>query len=291
MKRRKVAYSIMFIVSLLMMGCGNGSGVMKLVAERDSLKQINDSQSVKLDNYEQTIVVLNATLDSIAAQEDMIFFGNGEMPVTKEDVKHNLERFEALLKQQEQKISQLEAKLAVSNDSIQKSLGLITHLKKQISIKNIQISQLKEELEKKNVDLAQLKEQVESQRLKIESQSVTIDKLSKQNRTQGEALARQDAILNNGYVLIGSKADLKRKGITSRGNLVANAALDRSKFYKVDIRTWREVSFQAKRPRILTDMPASSYELTTSGDRNFTLYVKTPADFWRISNYLVIQTD
>ena len=283
----------MCFVLLLVCSCGNsGSEVMKLVEERDSLRQINREQIERLDSYSKTIETLNETLDSIAYQENMIFFNNnGEMPITKENVKHNLMRFEALLKKQGEKIRQLEKQLSESNDSNAQSLSLISHLKEQLNTKNIQIAQLKEELEKKNVGIARLQEQVESQRLTINTQTGTINELNQRTQRQGEALARQDAILNNGYVLIGSRDDLKRKGILKKGKIVADAALDRSKFAKVDIREWREVSFTAKRPRILTNMPASSYEITTTGNRNFTLTVKNPSDFWRISTYLVIQTD
>lgn len=283
----------MCFILLLVCSCGNsGSEVMKLGEERDSLRQINREQIERLDSYSKTIETLNETLDSIAYQENMIFFNNnGEMPITKENVKHNLMRFEALLKKQGDKIRQLEKQLSESNDSNTKSLSLISHLKEQLNTKNIQIAQLKEELEKKNVDIVRLQEQVESQRLTINTQTATISELNQRTQRQGEALARQDAILNNGYVLIGSKDDLKRKGILKKGKIVADAALDRSKFAKVDIREWREVSFTAKRPRILTNMPASSYEITTTGNRNFTLTVKNPSDFWRISTYLVIQTD
>lgn len=283
----------MCFASLLICGCGNsGSEVMKLVEERDSLRQINREQVKRLDSYSKTIETLNETLDSIAYQENMIFFNNnGEIPITKEDVKHNLMRFEALLKKQDDKIRQLEKQLSESNDSNAQSLSLISHLKEQLHTKNIQIAQLKEELGKKNVDIVRLQEQVESQRLTINTQTATISELNKRTQQQGEALARQDVILNNGYVLIGSKDDLKRKGILKKGKIVADAALDRSKFAKVDIREWREVNFTAKRPRILTNMPASSYEITTTGNWNFTLTVKNPSDFWRISTYLVIQTD
>lgn len=277
---------------LCMSSCVNSGGnLLKIVEERDSLRKANENQASLLENYINTVDVLNATLDSIATQENMIFLGEGEMPVTKEDVKHNLMRFESILKQQEEKIRRLETALAASKDSTNKSLQLIAHLKEQIRIKSIQIEELNAELEKKNVDLALLREQVESQKVKIDTQAATIDELNQRAQKQGEALARQDAILNNGYVLIGSKNDLKRKGVTKRGKLVANSVLDRTKFYQVDIREWREITFQAKRPQILTNMPSSSYELTTTGDKNFTLHIVNPADFWRISNYLIIQTD
>ena len=290
----KITYLLpMCFVALLICSCGNsGNEIMKLVEERDSLRRVNRKQVERLDNYSKTIETLNETLDSIAYQENMIFFNdNDEMPITKENVKHNLMRFEALLKKQGDKIKLLERQLSESNDSNAQSLSLISHLKEQLNAKNILIAQLKEEVEKKNVDIARLQEQMESQRLTISTQTATISELNRRTQRQGEALARQDAMLNNGYVLIGSKDDLKRKGILKRGKIVADAALDRSKFAKVDIREWREISFTAKRPRMLTNMPSSSYEITTTGNRNFTLTIKSPSDFWRISTYLVIQTD
>ena len=292
MKKRLKNVMAMGIVSLALYSCGNSnSEYVKLVEERDSLRLAKKVQDEKLGNYSKTIETLNATLDSIAYQEKMLFVNNGENPVTKEDIKHNLMRFEALLKKQSEKINLLEKQLAESNDANANSLSLISHLKEQLNAKNKEIAQLKEELEKKNVNIAQLQKQVESQQSTITSQSATINELSQRAHRQSEALARQDAILNNGYVLIGSKDDLKRKGILKKGRIVADASLDRSKFAKVDIRKWREINFTAKRPRILTNMPSSSYEITTTGKRNFTLTVKNPSDFWRISSYLIIQTD
>ncbi len=287
----KIALVLSFI-SFVLYSCGNSNKeILRLVEERDSLRQAQKVQEGKLDNYSKTIETLNATLDSIAYQENMLFISNGEIPVTKEDVRHNLMRFEALLKKQSEKIKQLEKQLSESKDSNTQSLSLIAHLKEQLNEKNLRIAQLMGELEKKNMSIARLQELVESQKTTINTQSATISELNQRTQRQSEALARQDAILNNGYVLIGSKDDLKRKGILKKGKIVADASLDRSKFAQIDIRKWREINFTAKRPRILTNMPSSSYEITTTGNRNFTLTVKNPSDFWRISSYLIIQTD
>lgn len=282
------------LIALLFSGCNNSSSeIVRLIAERDSLRAKTANQIERLNNYEQTVSLLNGTLDSIAYEEKMIFVNtdNLETPVTKDIVKQNLERFELILNRQKDQIQQLEAKLKVANDSANQSLRLISHLKEQISAKDNQIAQLKKEIEKRNVDIARLQEQVESQQFTINSQSVTIDELNKRNQKQNEALAKQDAILNNGYVLIGTKSDLQRKGILKKGRLVADAIMDRSKFWQIDMRKWKEVTFTAKKPRILSNMPSSSYEITTSGDKNFTLHIINPSDFWKITQYLVIQTD
>lgn len=292
MIRRTLLLCTAVATLMLISGCGGSSKeFMKLVEERDSLRMQNQEQGKTLKNYNEAMSVLNATLDSISQQENMLFVSTGEAPVTKNDVKWNLNRYESILMKQCQKIDELEKKLAESQNEKDEALGLISHLRAQISRKNQQISQLKEEIENKNVDIAQLKELVESQKTTINTQSAKINELNIRTQKQGEALARQDAMLNNGYVLIGSKSDLSRKGVTKKGKIVPDAVLDRTKFATVDIRKWREVSFQAKRPRILTNMPSSSYQITTDGYGNFTLTVDNPSDFWRISSYLVIQTD
>ena len=189
------------------------------------------------------------------------------------------------------KIREPDRLFAPKNDSATATKSLIAHLQQQITEKNAHIARLKKELENKDIDIARLQEKVESQNRTISSQATTITELTTRAQKQGEALAKQDAMLNNGYVLIGSKDDLKRKGIIKKGRLVSEAALDRSKFYQVDIRKWREISFTAKKPKILTNMPSTSFIIVTNGKREFTLKITNPADFWRISNYLVIQTD
>ena len=61
-------------IAPVLYGCGNSNQeIMKLVEERDSLRQAQILQKEKLDNYSKTIETLNATLDSIAYQEKMIF--------------------------------------------------------------------------------------------------------------------------------------------------------------------------------------------------------------------------
>ena len=101
----------------------------------------------------------------------------------------------------------------------------------------------------------------------------------------------QDKELNNGYVIIDTKAELKRKGIARRKKVINEGLLDKSKFTQVDIRNTTILTFNAKKPRILTNMPQSSYTMTKNGDGTYTLNITDPTRFWSISRYLVIQTN
>lgn len=282
----------MCVAITVLCGCRQqGGDIMKLVEERDSLKAKAEHVEQRLSDVTGMVATLNSALDTISVEEGLLFVSrNSDAQMSRTDAIKNLERFETVVRHQQERIAQLEADLNKqgSDGGMQ---GLVEHMKQQIAGKDAEIANLKKELQNKDVDIAKLRRYVESQRSQIRQQNAAIAELDRRNKRQTEALVRQDAVINNCYVLIGSKKDLKRKGIVKSGKIVSDAMMDRSKFAKIDIRKWREISFEAKRPRILTSMPSASYMLTTNGKRNFTLRVTDPTQFWSISNFLVIQTD
>lgn len=279
---------------LVAISCNNSGGdLMKLVEERDSLKAKTEKAEQQLKAINGMVATLNTALDSISAEEGMLFTSsNPEVQMNRADALKNLERFEGVVRHQQQRIAQLEASLAAQNQKPDENMqGLVNNLKAQIASKDAEIAHLRKQLQDKDVNIAQLRRYVETQRTQIKEQGEAIAELDRRSKSQVEALKRQDEVINNCYVMIGSKKDLKSKGIVKKGKLVSESMLDKSRFIKVDIRKWREVSFEAKRPRILTNMPQSSYILTTTGDHNFTIRITNPTSFWSISNFLVIQTD
>lgn len=284
--------AIMAISSLTIGSCSGNShaDVIKVVSERDSLRNVAAAQVRWLEKVNTVLTTLNSALDSVQRQEDMIFINiNGEKTATRADALNNLDRFEAVVRSQKHRIDQLEAQLKARDEldepesrSLEAST-LIANLRAQLAQKDQQIADLRRELEKKNVDIEKL-------RATVSAQNSRITQLDEQNKRYSTALTRQSDMLNTGYVVMGTKKDLESKGIIRKGRLVATSALDRSKFRQVDIRKFTEITFEARKPRIITDAPASTYSLTTTGDGNFTLHILNPADFWSISNFLVIQT-
>ena len=92
---------------------GNGGDLMKLVAERDSLKAKTEKQEIELKNNNAAIQAINSAIDSIAVQEGLIFTSSSnETPITKADALKNIERFQSVIDQQRQKIAALQAQLA-----------------------------------------------------------------------------------------------------------------------------------------------------------------------------------
>lgn len=284
-----VAFAFASLFIPMLAGCGNsGSEVAKIVEERDSLRNAVKQQNVRLSMLDTLISVVNSGMDSITSQEQGLFTaGVHEGPDKRRDILNNLDRLQQLVTKQQQRIQGLEQQLAASNANNSANAdmsGLVANLKRQLLEKEQQIAELRTELSKKNSDINALMAQVGTQ-------SRTISDLTRKNAAQTEALRQQDAMLNNCYMAIGTKKALQQKGIIKKGKVVAQSSFDRSKFSKVDIRKFTEIQFSGKKPRILTPMPESSYEILTDGYNNYVIHIKNPNAFWKVSNILVIQTD
>ena len=78
--------TLSFLLALLcLVSCNSGgSDLMKLIAERDSLKAKVELQETKLQTNEFAINTINSALDSISIQEGLIFSTDKrEVPITK----------------------------------------------------------------------------------------------------------------------------------------------------------------------------------------------------------------
>lgn len=289
----KFNFGIIIILPLFITACGHSSGnIAKIVEERDSLRFEMQKTQRRLANIDTLVSVLNNGLDSIATEENILFINNHNEGVpTKAEVLKKVGTIKEIIDNQKQKISQLEEdlerqRLSEGNEPDSRVHALLAHVKAQLAEKDREIARLKAQLERKDVDIANL-------RREIGQQSLRIAELNKRTDMQNEALKNQDAMLNQCYMVVGPKEVLERKGIIRKGKIVPEAALDRSKFRKVDIRSFHNMTFQGKKGkvRVLTHMPPNSYTISSNGNGTYSLEILDPTDFWRVSNYLVIQTD
>ena len=164
---------------------------------------------------------------------------------------------------------------------------VIDALKQQIEQKDAQITDLLTQLEQSNLSVEQLTERVGMLTQQAEEQQGLIAQ-------QEEVMQSQDQALNEAFVKIGSKKELKDAGLLSGGFMkkskVDYSNVDRELFKAIDVRHVTEIAIPSKNPKLLTPVPASSYTLKKDGDKT-TLSITDPAKFWSVSNFLIIQTD
>lgn len=291
MKKNVVSCAAPLLCAIaLLSGCGGDhSEVIKVVSERDSLQNVADAQSRRLDKIANVLGTLDSALDSIQKEEGLLFLNPEGEVATRKDALDNLTRFESVVRRQQRRINELERWIEQRNqddDPRAHALevqSLIANMKSQLAQKDKQIAELRDELEKKNVDISRL-------RAKVAEQQLAIETLGNTNKKYTDALKRTDEMMNTGYVIIGSSKELEAQGIIKKGKLRTSETLNKAKFKQVDIRKFTEISFSAKKPKIITHAPASTYDLVTDGSGTFTLHINNVNEFWSISNYLVILT-
>lgn len=276
----------------LLFSCnGSNANVEQLKKQVESLLVQNARQQTDLDDMQGFVDVLAQGLDTIAKQEDALFYTNkgreGTM-VDRKQLKKNLELFAQSLTEQRQKIQKLTDSLKAKGANIQKLQTLINFLNKQLDSKDQLISKLQKELANKNANIAQLSSQVSS--LSQDNSS-----LSQMVESQQKQLSAQSDKMNAGFIVMGSSKLLKEYGIVSGGGLFKKSQVNYSNlphevFTKVDIRTFGGLEIPSAKPKLLSKAPSSSYEFVKTGKESSELHIKDPDTFWSGGRYVVIQT-
>ena len=254
----------------------------------DSLEQVNASYQKDMNELNAFITALADGLDSIALHEEILFSNKGKegIYVNREQLMENLEVFEDMLIQQKQRIKQMDDSLKSEGIKTGKLNTLVSHLIQQLDAKNNEIQNLKEGLGKGKLTISQLQG-------KVSSLSKNNIELSNKVEKQKEDLAVQDEMLNEGYVKIGTKKELTNGGFISGGFLkktkINYSNFSKSNFMSVDIRTFKEITLKSKSPKILSQMPASSYKFVKVDKGTTILQILDATAFWSVSHYLIIQ--
>lgn len=274
---------VSFAVALLS-ACGNSSD------NSVSLKLKNDSIIEENVNLNAFIDKVAWSMDSLLKGEDLLLKMPPEgTPLTaKQQIEANLKGFEEIVNRQRNRIAEMEQELKDNKSAHAQSMAKIVNVMKlQLAEKDKEIAMLKEELDSKDFSIERLEKIVASLNKDVAD-------LNEKNQAQQEALVSQSDKMNEAYVIIGSKKELKAAGVLSNSGLFSKAKLksadfNASKFKKVDIRKYKTVKISGKNAKVLTPSPSGSYTINDNGDGTSTLSITDPMAFWGVSHYLVVQ--
>lgn len=284
---KRLFYSLLLSTAVLSItSCGEKAD--KGNTEADSLRNVLGTKMAEMDEMNLFLDAVNTSMDSVVNMEGGILRTSGESPMSKkEQIKQNLEAYKMMLERQRERIAILEAKLKDGDAKSKKMLQTIQALKKQIEEKDKTIVELTEELEKRKFDIVTLKSHVDKL-------NTNVAQLKEEKAEQEKALEAQSDMLNEAYVVIGSKKELKAAGLMTGGSLFKKSKLNMSKvnasaFRKIDIRNVKSFKIPANRYEILSQMPSGSYKVSNNSDGTSTLTITDATRFWSVTNYLVIK--
>lgn len=281
-----------FLMLMLVFSCKNEKvDMQQFVAERDSILQDNRSKTQQLDELNGVLSTIAIGLDSIAVQENILFNGSGRdgVRLDKHEIAARLNGMADILARQRAKIQALQDSLAnrKTSQSVEHLQRVVEFLNQQLAEKDQVIKSLRADLNNSKKDITQLRASLSDMKNRA---------VKAENKTQvlTTALSKQDDVINECYVRIGTKKQLSAAGLLKGGFLqkkkVNYEDVDKSKFNAVDIRKFREITLKSNNPKILTPQPSNrSFHFEESGDGSCTLVITNPTLFWSVSNFLIIQ--
>lgn len=263
----------------------------RYMAERDSIIQENKAKTQQLDELNGVIATIATGLDSIAVQEHILFTnkGNDGVMLDRHQIAANLKNMADILARQRQRIQVLQDSLAhkASSQGVERLQKVVEFLNRQLADKDRVIRSLRADLNSSRKNVTQL-------RASLSDMQARADNAEQKTKVLTTALSKQDEVINECYVRVGTKKQLAAVGLLKGGFLqkkkVNYEDVDKSKFNAVDIRKVREIPLQSNNPKILTPQPSNrSFHFEESGDGKCVLVITDPTLFWSVSNYLIIQ--
>ena len=284
-----VVHFCLYGMMLLVSSCSSSEGKTEVVsnvttelvdslqtanAEKDSLLKLLNEISNGMDQLKDLEHIVSADLSK-------------ETPDSRDRLRTDMRIIQEAALDRRHKLETLEAKLRKSINYNAEMERTIKSLRLQIETQEEKILELQAALKKANVEIEDLNLRVDS--LKKENIEINREKIAAQD--ESIKLTNQ---LNTCYYVVGSKSELKKYNIIETGFLrktkILEGDFEKSYFTKADKRTLSSVNLHSQKVEVLSNHPKNSYQIVEK-DGTKVLEIINSADFWDLSNYLIVQID
>ena len=291
---KKILLSVAVMVSMMFTACNSKSGdVEKLRQENDSLVQLNAQTKADFDEMLQLMNDVEDGFKQIKEAENYLVVqssATGEVDMTtRERLKSDMQLVAQILKDNKEKLAKLQSQLKNSKYQSSQFQKTVERLNAEIESKTAMIVSLQEELAKRDVRIQELDNAVSE----LAGQ---VNTLSEETEKQKSTISSQEKEINTVYYVFGTTKELKEQKIISGGGLfkaseVMKGDFNKNYFTKEDLRTFKQVSLESKKAKLLTAHPEGSYTFEKNDKDLLTLVITNPTEFWSLSKYLVIKVD
>ncbi|MCQ2201937.1 MAG: hypothetical protein MJZ27_07590 [Bacteroidales bacterium] len=275
------------VVAIMMCSCDQISQrEIQLANQLDSVERLLNLKDSSMVLLASTMADVQQNLAAIKEHEKLITTAvSTDGRSAKEQIQNDLNQINDLLQANKKKVADLTAKLKKATQKNSEFESIIKLLEDQIAQQNEEIEKLKSILDDKNVEIGFLNNAV----IKLSS---AVDSTSQVAASALSNVASLTDAKNTAYYVVGSKSELKEKGITTSAGLFSKKVsgdADNSLFTKIN---WTEVTSiptNCKRIKIISSHDENSYVEEKGSDGLITIQIKNKESFWKVSKYLVIQ--
>ncbi len=233
---------------------------------------------------------IESDIKKITARENMLSLQSMNPEISKDKRKEilaELQLIREMIDQNKKKIASLNSQLRKSGIRIASLQARVDSLDANIAVRDREIAALRTDIENRNLEIGQLVHKMDTMTVVIADRDTKI--------------SQQTDEMNKAFVVSGTYKDLKEMGLlTKEGGLLGlgkkeslqENTLNDNLFTRIDITKTRTIPVNSKSAKLVTEHPASSYELIKDDD-NIIAYIeiKDPSSFWKISKYAVVEVN
>ena len=278
-------FVIIILTNFLVSNCSKGSDESEN-SIKDSIENVSGNLNGKLNEKDAAIQELVSSfneiqenLNAIKEKEKIIskVTSDGDVKSKEDQIKEDIQSIYDLMAKNKDRIGSLSKKLKNSKLKIEGLEKMIENMQATLNLKDSEIEELKTKIEGLNVELSNLTTNYKA----VENES-----------------NQKTEIINTAFYAIGTSKELKEKNvITKEGGIIGlgkttklSSDFNKEYFTKINIEKTTSINLGAKKIKMLTTHPSSSYKLV--GEKPIEkLEITNTKEFWSASKYLVIILD
>ena len=278
-------FVIIILTNFLVSNCSKGSDDSEN-SIKDSIENVSGNLNGKLNEKDAAIQELVSSfneiqenLNTIKEKEKIIskVTSDGEVKSKEDQIKEDIQSIYDLMAKNKNRIGSLSKKLKNSKLKIEGLEKMIENMQATLNLKDSEIEELKTKIEGLNVELSNLTTNYKA----VENES-----------------NQKTEIINTAFYAIGTSKELKENNvITKEGGIIGlgkttklSSDFNKEYFTKINVEKTTSINLGAKKIKMLTTHPSSSYKLI--GEKPIEkLEITNTKEFWSASKYLVIILD
>ena len=255
--------------------------------QNTNLQELVNQKDAEIDTIFAALNAIEDNLSQVSAQygvvQEMRRDGEGNGNI-RGKINEQITSIESLLADNKAKLATLNNRLGASNRKNKELQEFVTKLETRIAEQEEQIASLNAELQNKNATIRALNQNVAD--------------LTAANEEKDHTIAQRIAEANKAYYVVGSYKDLKSLGVidkigVSKRRQTTTSTMETEVFTEIDRTQVSTITINAKRVKVVSKHPETSYELVADEDNSkVTAYIRIldREQFWKYTDYLVIST-
>ncbi len=286
----KSAVGITILISMIT-GCGPDykMEVERMMHERDSLMSVYDAKDSAITGYMNDINEIQASLDSLTLQEEILQRNTTNDPEASKDVKvkakEQIEAIRQVIENNKKKLAELQSRLKKNSAKMAQLEKMVESLNQQLVMRDSSIVTLNAQIVSLNENISTMQTQMDTMRQEDQRKATVItDKINK---------------LNTAYYTVGTYKELRDKkvlskqggflGIGKQKQMVPDFSQDA--FTQIDVTSTKTITLNGKNAKVISTHPNGSYRIQKENKTVKSIEITDPEKFWKASKYLVVVTE